>query len=112
MMKEVVRCDALDRVFLATDYFDASINRVAALTAGVRNVQKALLNALLTPNADLKAVQDSGNLTKMFIMQEEIKTLPMGDVWVEFCERNNVCGCSCWFDEVLKYEEDVLSKRV
>ena len=58
MMKEVVRCDALDRVFLATDYFDASINRVAALVIGMRNVQKALLNALLTPNAEIKKYQD------------------------------------------------------
>ena len=112
MMKEVVRCDALDRVFLATDYFDASINRVAALALGVRNVQKALLNALLTPNAELKALQDSNNLTKLLIMQEEIKTLPMGDVWMEFCSRNGVCGCSCWFDDVIKYENEVLSKRV
>ena len=112
MMKELVRCDALDRVFLATDYFDASINRVAALTAGVRNVQKALLNALLTPNAELKALQDAGNLTKVFILQEEIKTLPVGDVWTEFCRRNNVCGGSCWFDEAVKYEQEVLSKRV
>ena len=112
MMKEIVRCDALDRVFIATDYFDASINRVAALVIGMRNVQKALLNALLTPNAELKDIQDAGNYTKMLMLQEEIKTLPLGDVWMEFCARNNACGCSCWFDEVVKYEEEVLSKRV
>ena len=111
MMKEIVRCDALDRVFMATDYFDASINRVAALATGVRNVQKALLNALLTPNAELKALQDAGNLTKVFVMQEEIKTLPVGDVWNEFCRRNGVIAGSEWFDEVVKYEEEVLSKR-
>ena len=112
MMKEVVRCDALDRVFLATDYFDASINRVAALVIGMRNVQKALLNALLTPNAEIKKYQDEGNYTMMLAMQEEIKTLPMGDVWMEFCERNGVCGCSCWLEEIKKYEAEVLSKRV
>ena len=112
MMKEIVRCDALDRVFIATDYFDASINRVAALVIGMRNVQKALLNALLTPNAELKEIQDAGNYTKMLMLQEEIKTLPLGDVWVEFCQRNNVSGCSKWFDEVVSYENEVLSKRV
>ena len=112
MMKEIVRCDALDRVFIATDYFDASINRVAALVIGMRNVQKALLNALLTPNAELKDIQDAGNYTKMLMLQEEVKTLPLGDVWVEFCKRNNVCGCSCWYDEVMDYEKEVLSKRV
>jgi L-rhamnose isomerase len=78
----------------------------------MRNVQKALLNALLTPNAELKDIQDAGNYTKMLMLQEEIKTLPLGDVWMEFCARNNACGCSCWFDEVVKYEEEVLSKRV
>ena len=112
MMKEVVRCDALDRVFLATDYFDASINRVAALVIGMRNVQKAILNALLTPNAEIKGYQDKGDFTRMLMLQEEIKTLPMGDVWNEFCERNGVCGCSCWFKEIEKYEAEVLSKRV
>ena len=112
MMKEVVRCNALDRVFLATDYFDASINRVAALVIGMRNVQKALLNALLTPNEEIKKYQDEGNFTMMLAMQEEIKTLPMGDVWVEFCERNGVCGGSCWLGEIEKYEKEVLAKRV
>ncbi len=112
MMKEIVRCDALDRVFIATDYFDASINRVAALVIGMRNVLKALLNALLTPNAELKDLQDRGNYTKMFMLQEEIKTLPIGDVWAEYCSRAGVCGCSCWFDEVVAYENEVLSKRV
>lgn len=111
MMKEIVRCDALDRVFIATDYFDASINRVAALVIGMRNVQKALLNALLTPNTELKNIQDAGNYTKMLMLQEEIKTLPLGDVWMEFCERNGVKGCSCWYNDVLDYEKDVLSKR-
>jgi L-rhamnose isomerase len=112
MMKEVVRCNALDRVYLATDYFDASINRVAALVIGMRNVQKALLNALLTPNADIKKYQDEGNFTMMLALQEEVKTLPMGDVWMEFCERNGVCGCSKWLEEIKKYEDEVLSKRV
>ena len=111
MMMEVVRCDALDRVFLATDYFDASINRVAALVIGMRSVQKALLYALLSPNAEMKALQDAGNTTKLMMLREEVKTLPFGDIWMEFCERNNVCGCSCWFKEIEEYEAQVLSKR-
>jgi L-rhamnose isomerase len=78
----------------------------------MRNVQKALLNALLTPNADIKACQDKGDMTRMLMLQEEVKTLPMGDVWNEFCERNGVCGCSCWYKEIEKYEAEVLSKRV
>lgn len=112
MMKEVVRCNALDRVFLATDYFDASINRVAALVLGVRNVQKALLNALVTPNEDLKAVQDSGNYTRLLALQEEMKTMPLGDIWDEFCARNKAPIGTEWLTEVEKYEKDVLSKRV
>ncbi len=111
MMKEVVRNDALDRVFLATDYFDASINRVGALVIGMRNVQKALLNALLLPNADLKKLQDEGNFSKLLALQEEYKLLPVGDVWTEFCERNNVPACPCWFGEIEDYEKNVLALR-
>lgn len=112
MMKEVVRNNALDRVFLATDYFDASINRVAALVIGMRNVQKALLYAMLSPNTEMKELQDSTNYTKLLMLTEEVKTLPLGDVWAEFCERNGVKGCKCWFKEIEAYERDVLSKRV
>jgi L-rhamnose isomerase len=111
MMKEVVRCNALDRVFLATDYFDASINRVGALVIGMRNVQKALLNALLTPNEDLKKLQDEGNNSKLLMLQEEYKLLPLGDVWNEFCARNNVPACPCWYKEIEEYEKNVLSLR-
>lgn len=111
MMKEVVRCNALDRVFLATDYFDASINRVGALVIGMRNVQKAILNALLTPNEDLKKLQDEGNTSKLLLLQEEYKLLPLGDVWNEFCARNNTCGCACWFKEIEDYEKNVLALR-
>ena len=111
MMMEVVRCDALDRVFLATDYFDASINRVAALVIGMRSVQKALLYALLSPNAEMKALQDAGNTTKRMMLREDVKTLPFGDIWTEFCQRNGACACSCWFKEIEEYEAEVLSKR-
>lgn len=111
MMKEVVRCNALDRVFLATDYFDASINRVGALVIGMRNVQKAILNALLTPNEDLKKLQDEGDTSRLLLLQEEYKLLPLGDVWNEFCARNNVPGCACWYKEIEEYEKNVLSLR-
>ena len=112
MMKEVVRCNALDRVILATDYFDASINRIAAWVIGMRSVQKALLSALLTPNADLTALQNSGKLTELMMRQEELKFYPVGDVWEEFCARNGVVGNEAWFDEVKNYENEVLLKRV
>ena len=107
MMKEVVRCNALDRVFLATDYFDASINRVAALVIGMRNVQKAILTALLLPNEKLKELQDNGEFTKLLALQEENKLLPVGAVWDEFCTRNNVPAGSEWFKDIEDYEKNV-----
>lgn len=109
--KEIVRNDALNRVYIALDYFDASINRISAWTTGLRNMEKALLFALLQPNAEMKALQNSNNLTKLMTVQEEVKTYPFGDVWDYFCE---VCGApvgEAWFEEVEKYEAEVLSKR-
>lgn len=109
--KEIVRNDALDRVYMALDYFDASINRIAAWAIGLRSWQKALLSAMCTPNAALKALQDENRLTELMMMQEEIKTLPFGDIWAEYCARCGVAGDKSWFDEVTKYEKEVLSKR-
>ena len=111
MAKEIVRCDALDRVYMALDYFDASINRVAAWTVGFRSRQKALLSALCTPNAALKALQDENRLTELFVMHEELKTLPFGAVWDEYCERCGIPAGAKWFEEVEKYEKEVLLKR-
>ena len=111
MMKEVVRNNALDRVILATDYFDASINRIAAWVIGIRSVQKALLSALLMPNARLKELQDTLSFTELLMLQEEIKLYPLGDVWNEFCARAGMVGDESWFDAVKKYEKDILSKR-
>ena len=109
--KEIVRCGGLDgKVNMALDYFDASINRISAWTVGFRNVQKALLFALLEP-ACLKELQNSGNFTKLMAVQEELKTLPFGEVWNEYCK---VCGAPAdgkWFSEVERYESEVLSKR-
>lgn len=109
--KEIVRCGGLDgKVDIALDYFDASINRISAWTVGFRNVQKALLNALLEPQ-DLKAVQNDGNFTKLMVIQEELKTLPFGDVWNEYCTRCKKPLDGEWFELVEKYENEELSKR-
>lgn len=109
--KEIVRNDALDRVFIALDYFDASINRIAAWAIGARNLHKALLNALLTPNGMLKEYQQRSDFTRMLAMSEEAKTLPFGSVWNEYCR---VCGVPVgeeWLEAVFEYEQKVLSKR-
>lgn len=109
--KEIVRNDALNRVYIALDYFDASINRIAAWSVGARNMQRALLYALLQPNAKLKDIQDAGNYTELLVLQEEMKFMPYGDVWEEYLKRQGV-PASEWFEEVKSYEKEVLSKRV
>lgn len=111
IMKEIVRSDALDKVLIGLDFFDASINRVAAWTVGTRNAQKALLWALLQPHAMLKRLQDEANFTKKMVLMEEAKTLPFGDVWAEYCTRQGVPADERWFDTVEQYEKAVLSKR-
>ncbi len=106
--KEIVRCDALDRVFISTDYFDASINRISAWVTGVRSVQKALLYALLEPK-DMKNVQENNDFTYLMYLSEELKTAPFGEVWREFLKREN--AVDNYYEEVIKYEREVLSKR-
>lgn len=108
---ELVKCNGLKRSYIGLDYFDASINRIAALVIGARNMEKALLKALLTPWDLLKEAQDKYDHTKVLALQEEIKTLPWGEVWNEYCEKQGVLGEAEWFNEVRKYEEEVLSKR-
>ena len=88
---------------------DASINRIAAWIMGVRNVQKALLFALLQPNDKLKALQDNNELTQLMILSEELKTAPMGDVWQEFLNREDIV--ENYIEEVKKYEKEVLVNR-
>lgn len=111
--REIVRCGGLDgSVKIALDYFDASINRVAAWTVGFRNLQKALLFALLQPDTQLKALQDESNFTKLMVMQEEIKTMPFGDVWDEYCALCNAPKDGEWYADVEKYEKEVMEKRV
>lgn len=109
--KEIVRCDAIDRVLIGLDFFDGSINRVAAWVIGMRNVQKALLIALLTPHNRLKQLQNQGDFTRLIMMSEEIKTLPYGEIWREFCRLQNVPEDESWFEQVLAYEKNVLLKR-
>ena len=109
--KEIVRNDALDRVLLALDFFDASINRISAWTVGMRNMQKALLYALLSPNKQMKEMQDQNRFTELMMLQEEVKTYPFGAVWDYFCESQGVPLRETWFEEVKKYEEEVLSFR-
>lgn len=108
--KEIVRCGGLDgSVKIALDYFDASINRISAWTVGFRNVQKALLMALLTP--DLTEMQNADNWTELMVVQEELKTMPFGEIWNEYCR---ICGVPAdgeWFATVKEYEREVLSKR-
>lgn len=107
--KEIVRNNALDRVFIATDYFDASINRISAWVTGVRNVQKALLYALLQPEGELKRLQDENNFTAIMYLQEEMKMMPLGDVWEEFLSREGVVNN--YLAEIKDYERGVLLKR-
>ena len=110
--KEIVRTGGLDgRVYIALDYFDASINRVSAWTVGFRNIQKALLMALLEPSESLGALQNANNWTELMVRAEEAKTLPFGDVWEEYCK---ACGAPCdgeWFSDVVEYENNVMIKR-
>ena len=109
--REIVRCDALDRVFIALDYFDASINRIAAWTTGFRSMQKALLYALLQPCEEMKALQDKQDFSRLLVMQEELKFYPFGEIWTEYCNRFGAPADGAWFEDVLAYERDVLSKR-
>lgn len=108
--KEIVRNDATDKVMIGLDYFDASINRISAWVVGARNMQKALLYALLQPNEKLRALQDAANFTEQMVVQEECKMLPYGDVWAEYLKKYNFAGAD-WFKKVVEYENKVLKER-
>ena len=109
--KEIIRNDAIGRIFLALDFFDASINRIVAWVVGMRNMQKALLYALLSPNQRLKELQDSEDFTDLIVEQEELKLYPFGDVWNYFCSRCGVPERGEWMKEVRTYEKEVLLQR-
>ena len=109
IMKEVVRNDALDKVKIALDYFDASINRVFAWVTGERSVQKALLYALLLPNTAMKEAQEKGEFTRLMYLQERVKVLPFGDVWAEYLKE---CGLDDnYFETISEYEKTILEER-
>jgi L-rhamnose isomerase len=109
--QEVVRGDFLDRVHIGLDYFDASINRVAAWAIGARNAMRALLLALLEPIDRLRELERSGNYTKRLALLEELKCLPLGAVWDAFCLRQGVPVGIRFMDEIEEYERQELSKR-
>ena len=109
IMKEVVRNDALDKVKIALDYFDASINRVFAWVTGERSVEKALLYALLLPNTAMKEAQEKGEFTRLMYLQERVKMLPFGDVWAEYLKE---CGLDDnYFETISEYEKTILEER-
>ncbi len=107
--KEIVRNHALDKVKIALDYFDASINRIGAWVTGQRSVEKALLYALLLPHDELRHLQDNASFGRLQHMNELFKTMPLGDVWNEYLRRQNLTDD--WYAEAEAYEKDVLSAR-
>ena len=108
---EIVRNDP-KRVILALDFFDASINRVAAWIIGMRNMQKALLAALLQPHATYAKLQKENRLTELLMLQEEMKTYPVSDVWAMFCAQAGMPAHETWFEQIKRYETEVLRKRI
>jgi L-rhamnose isomerase len=111
VMEELVRGDFLSRTSIGLDYFDASINRVAAWVIGIRATQKALLLALLEPSKQLREVEANGNLTARLALLEEAKSLPWGAVWDEFCRRHNVPAGAAWLPEAESYVETTVRTR-
>jgi L-rhamnose isomerase len=108
---EVVRGEFLGRVRIGLDFFDASINRVAAWVIGTRNMIKALLTALAEPTALLREQEAAGDYTGRLATQEEAKTLPFGAVWDHYCLRQGVPVGGEWLAEVRRYEREVLAGR-
>ncbi len=111
MLAEIAQCGALDRIALGMDFFDASINRIAAWVIGARNTRKALLLGLLQPRARFASAEEAGDLTARLALQEDSRSLPWGAVWEEFCHRNSIPGDGVWLPEVKSYEKNVLSTR-
>jgi len=108
---EIVRHDLFDRVHIGLDFFDASINRIAAWVIGTRNMKKALLRALLEPTSELRALEAAGDYTARLALLEEQKSLPWQAVWEMYCQRNDAPAGSQWLDTVRAYEQDVLANR-
>ena len=111
LMQEVVRANALSRVYIALDFFDASINRIAAWVIGTRATQKAILSALLEPRERLLAAERAGDTTYRLALVEEMKNMPVNAVWDYYCEKSGVPVGMDWYGEVKQYEKDVLLGR-
>lgn len=111
MAQELVRGSYLERTHVALDFFDASINRLAAWIIGTRSVYKAFLEALLEPTAQLRAAEQAGDFTTRLALLEESKTLPFGAVWDRHCQTRNVPTGTAWIAEIKAYEKKVLSQR-
>lgn len=112
IMREVVRCKALDRVYIATDYFDASINRIAAWCIGSRNAKKALLAALLEPVSMLQDLEAKGDKTAVLLLQQEMLTAPFGAIWEQYCQSRNVVSSGLTLlEDIRKYEKTELAGR-
>ena len=111
IMQEIVRAGALEKAYMGTEFFDASINRIGAYIIGIRAVQKAMLYALLEPIRILEKYEEEKQLFARLGLLENLKSMPHGDVWNYYCELEEVPGDDKWIDEVFKYEKDVLLKR-
>jgi L-rhamnose isomerase len=111
LAQEIVRGGYLSRVHIGLDFFDASINRVAAWTIGTRSMLKALLAALLEPTAKLRQMEIDGDFSQRLALSEELKTLPMGAVWDYYCQQQGAPVGTAWIDDVRRYEAEVTSKR-
>jgi L-rhamnose isomerase len=109
--RELVRGEFLDRVHIGLDFFDASINRVAAWTIGMRAMAKALLVALLEPVERMRDAENTGDLTARLAMVEAANELPYGAVWDHYCESEGVPPGLGWLDEVRQYEQQVTNQR-
>ncbi len=109
LSKEIIRIEADEKVLIGLDYFDASINRLCAWVTGVRSMQKALLNAMLQPYNELKALQNENNFSKIMFLNEKFKFMPIGDVWDEYLRRQGLS--EDWFEAVEAFEKEVIAKR-
>ena len=111
MLAEVAQSGEMDRIAIGMDFFDASINRIAAWAIGARNTKKALLLGLLRPDAKIVEAEAAGNNAARLALQEDAKSLPWGAVWAEFCARQGAPGDGAWFGEVERHEREVLARR-
>lgn len=109
--KELIRGEYIERVSIGLDFFDASVNRIAAWVIGVRSMIKALLVALLEPTKQLQGFEETSDFTSRLALMEEVKTMPFGAVWDYYCLKNDVPQGMVWMDEIREYERSVLLKR-